>query len=80
MGQLRYLEMAACRFSALPDLASMPALEVLNVNYNFLETLQGLKGAKALRKVMMVGNRLVEGPDEVAEHLAGLRVEELDLR
>ena len=55
-------------------------LEVLNVNYNFLETLQGLRGAVALRKVMMVGNRLVEDADDVAEHLAGLRVEELDLR
>ena len=80
MSQLRYLEMAACRFSTWPDLGHMPILEVLNVNYNFLETLEGLKGARALRKVMIVGNRLCEGPAEVVQCLDGLKVEELDLR
>lgn len=80
MGQLRYLEMAACRFSSWPNLKSMPLLEVLNVNYNFLETLQGLIGAEALRKVMIVGNRLCEGVEEMAGCMEGLRVEELDLR
>ena len=58
----------------------MPLLEVLNLNYNFLETLGGLKGAKTLRKVMIVGNRLCETTPDAAKSLAGLRIEELDLR
>lgn len=80
MPQLRYLEAAACRFSALPNLAGMPQLEVLNANYNFIETLDGLAGAGGLRKVMLVGNRLCGVGEELVRPLEGLRVEELDLR
>lgn len=55
----------------------MPGLEVLNVNYNFFEDLDGLKRMRTLRKVSVVGNRLGEG--EVS--LIGLdKLEEVDLR
>lgn len=71
--------MAACRLSTWPANMSrnMPGLEVLNVNYNFFEDLDGLKGMKTLRKVSVVGNRLGEG--DVS--LIGLdKLEEVDLR
>jgi Leucine-rich repeat (LRR) protein len=55
----------------------MPSLEVLNVNYNFLEDLAGLKGMRSLRKVSVVGNRL-EGGDRGLKGLESL--EEVDLR
>lgn len=79
LNQLTYLEMAACRLSAWPKsiAAQMSSLEVLNVNYNFLEDLAGLKGMRNLRKVSVVGNRL-EGGDRGLKGLESL--EEVDLR
>lgn len=81
--QITYLEVAACRLSAWPKqfAARMPKLEVLNINYNYLEDLRGLDGMKALRKVMVVGNRLQADARALCHGLKGLeKVEEIDLR
>lgn len=58
----------------------MSALEVLNVNYNFLEDLAGLRGMRSLRKISVVGNRLGHSV-EAGFGLKGLeQLEEVDLR
>lgn len=72
--------MAACRLPAWPKnmAVQMPSLEVLNVNYNFMEDLTGLKGMRKLRKISVVGNRL---GDVGSGGLRGLdQLEEVDLR
>jgi hypothetical protein len=57
---LVYLEMAACRLTALPeDLSKLvPNLRVLNLNYNFIEDPRPLEGLTRLRKLTMIGSRL----------------------
>ncbi|RDB17895.1 Septation initiation network scaffold protein cdc11 [Hypsizygus marmoreus] len=57
---LLYLEMAACRLTALPEDMSrlVPNLRVLNLNYNFLEDARPLEGLTRLRKLTMIGSRL----------------------
>ncbi|KAG5639424.1 hypothetical protein H0H81_002292 [Sphagnurus paluster] len=57
---LLYLEVAACRLTALPeDLGRLvPNLRVLNLNYNFLEDARPLEGLTRLRKLTMIGSRL----------------------
>ncbi|KAG9315536.1 hypothetical protein JVU11DRAFT_3156 [Chiua virens] len=57
---LVYLEIAACRLTALPrELARLtPNLRVLNLNYNFLEDVAGLEGLTRLKKLTMIGSRL----------------------
>jgi hypothetical protein len=60
---------------------TMPSLRVLNVNYNFLDHLDGLSGMAGLRKVTVVGNRLGGGGGKVMRGLKGLiGLEEVDLR
>jgi Leucine-rich repeat (LRR) protein len=57
---LVYLELAACRLTALPEeLASLaPNLRVLNLNYNFLEDVRPLEGLTRLKKLTIIGSRL----------------------
>ncbi|TFK70382.1 hypothetical protein BDN72DRAFT_795336 [Pluteus cervinus] len=57
---LIYLELAACRLTALPEeLATLvPNLRVLNLNYNFLEDARPLEGLTRLRKLTVIGSRL----------------------
>ncbi|KAG6828283.1 hypothetical protein H0H92_008493 [Tricholoma furcatifolium] len=57
---LHYLEVAACRLTALPeDMGRMvPNLRALNLNYNFLEDVSGLSGLGRLRKLSIIGSRL----------------------
>ncbi|WWD17902.1 hypothetical protein CI109_102347 [Kwoniella shandongensis] len=84
---LVYLELAACKMSTWPkDFAKkMPNLKVLNMNYNYVKDLSGVKGLKGLRKLTVVGGRLggEEGADGrgVMEGLKGLtNLEEVDFR
>lgn len=57
---LVYLELAACRLTAMPEgLASLiPNVRVLNLNYNFLEDARPLEGLTRLQKLTMIGSRL----------------------
>ncbi|KAI0061603.1 hypothetical protein BV25DRAFT_1805264 [Artomyces pyxidatus] len=57
---LIYLEIAACRLTALPArLPSLvPNLRVLNLNYNFLEDVRPLEGLRRLNKLTIIGSRL----------------------
>ncbi|KAK4686278.1 protein NUD1, partial [Tremellales sp. Uapishka_1] len=81
---LTYLEAAACKITSWPaNLATKcPNLRILNVNYNYIENLDGLKGMNGLRKLMVVGNRL--GGRENRGVVGGLKgllgLEEIDLR
>ncbi|KAF8073655.1 hypothetical protein FPV67DRAFT_1409515 [Lyophyllum atratum] len=79
---LLYLEMAACRLTALPeDMARLvPNLRVLNLNYNFLEDARPLEGLTRLRKLTMIGSRL-KGTKPVIRLLQRMPdVEMLDFR
>lgn len=84
MSSLIYLEAAACSISTWPtDLRTiLPNLEILNFNYNYLHTLDGLSGMGSLRKVSVVGARLGgEGGKGVMRGLKDLgALEEVDLR
>lgn len=57
---LIYLELAACRLTALPEgmWKKLPNLRVLNLNYNFLEDIRPLGGLRRLRKLSIIGSRL----------------------
>lgn len=80
---LVYLEAAACQLSEWPPEMSrrMPNLEVANLNYNYLETTDGLRGFKKFRKLMLVGNRLGGNDRDALRGLRGMnRLEEVDLR
>ncbi|WRT64124.1 uncharacterized protein IL334_001053 [Kwoniella shivajii] len=83
---LVYLEAAACRLSNWPkDFAKkMPNLKVLNVNYNHLPNLDGVKGQKGLRKLTLVGGRLGSEDSNGKKVLEGLKgltsLEEADFR
>ncbi|KAF9013368.1 hypothetical protein BDQ17DRAFT_1343296 [Cyathus striatus] len=57
---LVYLELAACRLTALPEGLSrlVPNLRVLNLNYNFLEDARPLEGLTRLQKLTIIGSRL----------------------
>ncbi|KAG5648392.1 hypothetical protein DXG03_004966 [Asterophora parasitica] len=79
---LLYLEVAACRLTALPeDLGKLaPNLRALNLNYNFLEDARPLEGLGRLRKLTMIGSRL-KGTKPVIRLLQRMPdVEMLDLR
>ncbi|RSH90363.1 hypothetical protein EHS25_000968 [Saitozyma podzolica] len=83
--KLEYLEAVACRLSAWPArmVDRMPGLRVLNLNYNFLDHLDGLSGMTGLRRVTVVGNRLGGSATggKVMRGLKGLTgLEEVDLR
>ena len=55
-----YLELAACRLTALPEGMArlVPNLRVLNLNYNFLEDVRPLEGLTRLQKLTIIGSRL----------------------
>ncbi|KAG6903283.1 hypothetical protein C0995_000178 [Termitomyces sp. Mi166 len=57
---LQYLEVAACRLTALPeDMGRLvPNLRALNLNYNFLEDVGALEGLTRLKKLSVIGSRL----------------------
>ncbi|KAH8077035.1 hypothetical protein BXZ70DRAFT_709242 [Cristinia sonorae] len=57
---LVYLELAACRLTALPAEFGrlVPNVRVLNLNYNFLEDTRGLEGLSRLRKLTLIGSRI----------------------
>ncbi|KAI5824933.1 L domain-like protein, partial [Schizophyllum commune Tattone D] len=61
---LVYLELAACRLTALPDAFAglFPNVRVLNLNYNFLADPEAakLRGLVRLRRLSMVGGRSVD--------------------
>lgn len=80
---LLYLEAAACSLSTLPAsfATTLPNLKILNINYNFLTTLDGLNGLRRLRKLTVVGCRLGGKEKGLVRALKGLSgLEELDLR
>lgn len=80
---LLYLEAAACSLTSLPTsfATSLPALRILNLNYNFLTSLDGLHGMRGLRKLTVVGCRLGGKEKGIVKSLKGLTgLEELDLR
>ncbi len=60
----------------------MPNMKILNLNYNFLDNVDGLRGLSGLRKLTVVGNRLGgSGSTGVVKGLKGLiGLEEVDLR
>lgn len=81
---LIYLEAAACNLRKWPErlVQRLPNVKILNLNYNYFEHLDGLKGMKGLRKLTMVGARL--GGSGAKGVVSGLRdhveLEEVDLR
>lgn len=80
---LLYLEAAACSLSTLPSNFAncMSNLKILNLNYNFLSSLDGLGGLRKLRKLTVVGCRLGGKEKGLVQSLRGLQgLEELDLR
>ncbi|KZT12130.1 uncharacterized protein LAESUDRAFT_754633 [Laetiporus sulphureus 93-53] len=79
---LLYLELAACRLTALPsDLARViPNVRVLNLNYNFLEDVRPLAGLLRLRKLTIIGSRL-KSARQLVKALKGMTdIEMLDFR
>lgn len=79
---LVYLEAVSCNLASWPaNLAlNAPNLRVLNVNFNFITSLDGLRGLTRLRKLSAIGNRLGE-EGNAARGLQGLSsLEEVDLR
>lgn len=79
---LVYLEVAACRFSVLPQNFSqlVPNLRVLNLNYNFLEDTRPLEGLTRLRKLTIIGSRLKSTKQLVRVLRGMLEIEMLDFR
>lgn len=56
-------------------------LEILNLNYNYLEHVNGLEGMSSLRKLSIVGNRLGGGQELPLKGLRELsNLQEVDLR
>jgi len=79
---LIYMELAACRLTSLPqDLAKLiPNVRVLNLNYNFLEDTRPLEGLTRLRKLTIIGSRIIAAKQFVRV-LKGMQdIEMLDFR
>lgn len=79
---LLYLELAACRLTALPaGLARfVPNVRVLNLNYNFLADTRALEGLCRLRKLTVIGSRIT-ATRQLVRVLRGMRdIEMLDFR
>lgn len=78
---LVYLELAACRLTALPELSRFtPNLRVLNLNYNFLDDVRPLQSLTRLRKLTIIGSRVKAMRDFVRMLRGMLDVEMLDFR
>lgn len=79
---LVYVELAACRLTALPEdlMRLIPNVRVLNLNYNFLEDVRSLEGLTRLRKLTIIGSRL-KGTKPLIRLVKGIPdVEMLDFR
>ena len=57
---IQYLDIASCGIASLPVNfgKQVPNLRVLNLNYNALKDITGLRGIVHLNKLLLVGNRL----------------------
>jgi len=79
---LTLLELSGCRLTSLPtDFAAVvPNCRVLILDNNFLTTLAPVAGAKRLRVLSAVGNRLDKVKDLLAIWLECSELETLDLR
>ncbi|CAJ2510788.1 Uu.00g064130.m01.CDS01 [Anthostomella pinea] len=68
---LQYLELANCGLQSLPPHLGqlMPNLRVVNLNFNAIENLSGLRYIPRLKKLLVAGNRLADA-GEVANVLA----------
>ncbi|KAL1744080.1 hypothetical protein HDZ31DRAFT_64432 [Schizophyllum fasciatum] len=81
---LVYLELAACRLTALPDAFAglFPNVRVLNLNYNFLEDREAakLRGLVRLRRLSMVGGRVGDAKVLVGIVSGMHEVESVDFR
>ncbi|GAA5981011.1 hypothetical protein JCM5350_000011 [Sporobolomyces pararoseus] len=79
---LTYLELAMCQLTSLPaDIASLvPNVRTLNLDFNFLESLEPLTGLTRLSKLSVVGARLMKVRPVV--HVLGslVELESLDMR
>ncbi|GAA5940524.1 uncharacterized protein JCM15063_002361 [Sporobolomyces koalae] len=79
---LTYLELAMCHLTSLPQnlAALVPNVRSLNLNFNFLDSLEPLTGLSRLGKLSVVGARLSK-VRPVVRVLASLpELESLDLR
>ncbi|KAL1663424.1 L domain-like protein [Schizophyllum commune] len=81
---LVYLELAACRLTALPDAFAglFPNVRVLNLNYNFLADPEAakLRGLVRLRRLSMVGGRVGDAKVLVGIVSGMHEVESVDFR
>ncbi|KAK9896537.1 L domain-like protein [Cystobasidium minutum MCA 4210] len=79
---LTLLELSGCRLTTLPlDFAAVvPNCRVLILDNNFLTTLAPVSGAKRLRALSAVGNRLDKVKDLLSIWLQCTELETLDLR
>ncbi|KAL8290415.1 hypothetical protein RQP46_002673 [Phenoliferia psychrophenolica] len=79
---LVYLELAMCGLTSLPEnlAALVPNVRTLNLNFNFLDSLDQLEGLPRLRKLTVLGARL-EKCRPVARVLQSMpELESVDLR
>ncbi|CCA73311.1 hypothetical protein PIIN_07266 [Serendipita indica DSM 11827] len=57
---LQYLELADCKLTKVPKaLGEMaPNVRVLNLNHNFMDSLEGVESMRRLRKLSVIGSRI----------------------
>ncbi|GAA5874446.1 hypothetical protein JCM1840_000783 [Sporobolomyces johnsonii] len=79
---LVYLELAMCQLTSLPaNLAALvPNVRVLNLDYNFVDDLEPLRGLARLNKLSVVGNRLTKTRPVVGVVGSLAELESVDLR
>ncbi|GAA5931005.1 hypothetical protein JCM1841_005454 [Sporobolomyces salmonicolor] len=79
---LVYLELAMCQLTSLPaNLAALvPNVRVLNLDYNFVDNLEPLRGLARLHKLSVVGNRLTKARPVVGVSASLAELESVDLR
>lgn len=79
---LTYLELAMCQLTSLPpNLASLvPNVRTLNLDFNFLESLEPLRGLTRLGKLSVVGARLNKVRPVIGVLQSLVELESLDMR
>ena len=79
---LTYLELAMCQLTSLPsNLASLvPNVRTLNLDFNFLESLEPLRGMTRLGKLSVVGARLNKVRPVVGVLESLVELQSLDMR
>ena len=79
---LTYLELAMCQLTSLPSkLASLvPNVRTLNLDFNFLESLEPLRGMTRLGKLSVVGARLNKVRPVVGVLESLVELQSLDMR